>query len=219
MRIRLGTIRQSPFVGVFSIATEKAVFVPRQLARKEMKMVQELFDREAIQTTIANSSLLGVLAIGNKKGLVLPDISGERESQELEKAGFKVKRVGGAAALGNLIALNDSKGVCSTVFSEEQRKELQRFLSIDLIRASIAGSDLVGASCVATNKGFLIHPKATEKEFKAISRHFGKEGQYATANHADPFIGNSVVANSEAALVGLHTTSHELSRIDEGLGG
>ncbi len=219
MQIGLGTVRQSPFVGVFSIATERVIFVPKSIARKEAKAVKDLFGLEAIKATVANSSLLGVFAVANNKGLVASGIIGEREVEELQKMGVRVKRVENVTAVGNHMAVNDRNGVCSTLFSEKQRKQLGRFLSIDLAYGSVAGSRLVGAGLVATNKGFLISPGATEKEFAALSKHFGLEGRPSTANCGDAFVGNSVIANSSSALLGLHTTGHEMARIDECLGG
>jgi len=218
MRINLGTIRQSPFVGIFAIATEKIVFVPAATTKREMNAVRQLFDAEVMQATVANSNLIGALAIANSKGIVLPKIAEQHEVNALQRNGVRVKVIEEISALGNLITVNDSKGICAKhMFNEKQRKEIARFLSIELMPATIAESDLVGASCLATNKGFLLNPHAQEKESNAIKKHFGLPTAFATANHGDQFIANSVIANSQAALVGLHSTTHELIRIEEGL--
>lgn len=217
MRIELGTMRQSPFVGVFSIATEKAVFVPTSAEKKELRKVQDLFGVEAVKASIANSSLLGVFAVANKKGILASSLIEEKEVQEMRETGFKVKAIENTTALGNIVAVNDSKGVCSTLFSEKQRKEMEKFLGIELKPAKVAGSDLVGSSMVVTNQGFLVSPNAKEKEFERIKRHLNVKGEAATANYGDAFVGNSVVAAGQAALAGLHSTGHELARIDEGL--
>ena len=219
MRIKLGTIRQSPFVGIFAIATEKNVFVPAAATKQEMNVVRQLFDAEVIQATVANSNLLGALAIANSKGIVLPKIAEQYEVNALQRNGIRVKVIEEISALGNLIAVNDSRGICPKhAFSEKQRREIARFLSIELMPTTIGGSDLVGASCLATDKGFLLNPHATEKETNAIKKHFGLPTAFATANHGDQFIANSVIANSNAALVGVHSTTHELIRIEDGLG-
>jgi translation initiation factor 6 len=205
MKIELGTIRQSPFVGIFAIATTK----------REMSTVRQLFDAEVMQATVANSNLLGALAIANSRGIVLPKIAEQYEVNALQRNGIRVKVIEEISALGNLIAVNDSKGICAKhAFSEKQRKEIARFLSIELMPATIAESDLVGASCLATD-----NPHAQEKETNAIKKHFGLPTAFATANHGDAFIANSVIANSQAALAGAHTTTHELMRIEEGLSG
>lgn len=219
MKIVLGTVRQSPFVGIFCIATEKRVFVPAGISKKEEKALAGLFGVEMVKASVANSPLLGVLAAANSRGMLLGSVAEESEERELKQAGIKVKRLEGITAVGNLLAANDSRGVCSSVFSEKAVKGIEGFLGIELARATVAGSDVVGASIVATNKGFLLNKMAQEKEARAIEKHFGVEGMMATANSGDHFVGNSVVANSEAAMAGSATTGFELARIDEGLRG
>lgn len=219
MKIELGTVRESPFVGIFAIATDKHVFVPKPISRKEEKKLSELFDVELVKASVANSTLLGVLSAGNSKGLVAGSVLEEKEKKELEQAGIKVKRIENVTAVGNLLAVNDSKGICSGLFSEKQRKEIERFLGIELMQATVAENDIVGASVVATNKGFAINKMASDEEAESIEAHFGIPGAKATANAGDSFIGNSFIANSDSALAGLATTGFELARLDEGLRG
>ncbi len=219
MKIELGTVRETPFVGIFALATEKIVFTPKVISEKEEKIIRGLFDAEIVKTTIANSSLLGVLMAGNSKGLVAGSIMEPKEEKELLDAGIKVKIIENITAVGNLMAVNDSKGVCSNTFSEKQRKEIEKFLGIKLKTATVASSDIVGASIVATNKGFVINKMVLDQEAKKIEKHFGVQGAKGTANAGDVFIGNGIIANSTAALAGTNTTGFELARIDEGLRG
>jgi len=219
MKIELGTIRQSPFVGIFSVATERVILAPKNISKKEEKKMANLFGIEIVKASIANSALLGVLSAANSKGIVAGGVIENREKRELEQAGFKVKKVEGITAIGNLLAVNDSKGICSRLFSKKQVKEIERFLGIDLMQATVAGTDVVGSSIVATNKGFVVNKMVTKEEANAIEKHFDLPGARATANAGDSFVGNSVIANSEAAFAGIATTGFELSRLDEGLRG
>jgi len=219
MNIELGTIKSSPFVGVFSIITEKMALFPRFLEKKEKKMVEKMFGTETIYTGLANSSLLGVLAAGNSKGFVVSGIVEDKEVEELQEQGLNVKRLQGTTALGNLMECNDKKAFCSKAIGKKDVQEIKKVLKVECIETQIAGSDLVGSCLVLTNKGFVANPETTDKEFKAIEKETGLEGTTATANYGDKFVGNNLVANSSNALAGLHTSGHELMRIDEGLRG
>lgn len=217
MRIELGTVRESPFVGIFALATDKLVFAPKPVSKKEEKRLLDVFGTEVVRASIANSSLLGVLSAGNASGLVVGGIMEMEEEKQLLDAGIRVKKIGNITAVGNLLAVNDSKGICSKIFSDRQKKEIERFLGVRLMQSTVAGSDVVGASIVATNKGFVLNKMASNEEARRIERHFGIPGAKATANAGDVFVGNSVIANSFAALAGLATTGFELARLDEGL--
>jgi len=219
MKSELGTVRESPFVGIFALATDRLVFAPKSLSRKEEKKLAGLFGLEIVKASIANSGLLGVLSAANSKGIVVGSIAEKSECRELEQAGIKVKIVENITAVGNLLAVNDSKGICSNIFSKEQKSGIEQFLGIELIKAEVAGSDVVGASIVATNKGFVLNKMTSSEESKRIEQHFGVQGAKATANGGDVFVGNSVIANSQAFLAGTVTTGFELSRLDEGFRG
>lgn len=219
MEIGKAAVRGSPYVGIFSSLTDKLCLLPTAEQEEKAKFFSEFFGVEVFRTTLANSSLLGIFAAGNKKGFVVSGIVENYEVENMEKAGIKVMQVPGIAAIGNLIEANDKFGLCSRVFSMETKKKMEKFLGIKMEYAEIAGSDLIGACLVATNRGFLMNPNASKKEFGSVGKSFGMRGKAATLNYGDVFVGNSIIANSNAAIVGLQTSGHELIKIDEGLRG
>lgn len=220
MRIELRNLLGSPYVGIFCVVTERVALFPlRHMAQKELHRVEELLGVEVVRTNLANSALLGSLAIGNSQGFVVSDIVEEHEIDSLQKSGLMVKRIPSISAIGNLVEINDAKALCSAVLPEAIRDEIGKFLRVEIKTACIAGSDLIGANLVATNRGFIINPNASAKEFSMVEKYFGLQGTTATANYGDVFIGNDVAANTNAAIVGSYTTGFELSRIDEGLHG
>lgn len=219
MNIELGTIRSSPFVGVFAVVTEKVVLLPKAIEAKERRLADGLFGAKVFHVSIANCNLLGVLAIGNSNGFVVSDIAEQKEIEEMQKSGLRIKKVPGITALGNLVRCNDEKAFCSKLIHAKARETIEEVLEVECIEATIAGSDLVGSSMVLTNKGFVVNPLVSEKEFGHIEKETGLQGTTATANYGDKFIGNSIIANSNGALAGIYTTGHELIRIDEGLSG
>ncbi|HIH22014.1 MAG: translation initiation factor IF-6 [Candidatus Diapherotrites archaeon] len=217
MRILRESIKNSPYLGIFCIATEKHFIVPEQAERKVLEKIEEALEAEAIKASIASTSLLGVLAKANKHGIIIPEIAEREEVQELEEKGIKAKVIKGNLALGNLIALNDSKAVLSPLISKKQQGEIEKFLKVECMQAKIGSSELAGSSMVLTNNGFLINNNASKQEFEKIKAFLGVEGKGTTANYGDSFVGNSVIANTKAVIVGSLTTNIELLRIKEGL--
>jgi translation initiation factor 6 len=219
MKVSKFSIRGSPFIGVFCRATEKSCLVPHGLLPKEKKSLEETLQAELVPCSLTNSSLIGVLAIGNQNGFVVPSIIENREIQELQQIGLKIKKVPGVDALGNLVAVNDKAGVCSPHLSETVVKQIESFLKITLVRTTIANSDLAGSAAFITNKGFVCHPSATKNEIAKIRQALELKGNPTSANFGDSFVGNSLVANSNGALVGQNSTPHEMLAIDEALSG
>lgn len=217
LRLRL---HGSPYVGIFATVTEKIGLFPFSLPSDLEKKISDALGIEIVKATLANSSLLGVLAVGNSNGFIVSEIVEDRELDSLHEIGLKVKRLNSIAAIGNLVEVNDSKGVCSKIFSKEAVREMENFLKISISSETIAGSDLIGSSLVLTKNGFLMNPNALKSEFNSIKKFLNLNyGGIGTANYGDNFVGNSLLANGRAAIAGEQTSGYELIRIDEGLRG
>lgn len=217
MKIAKQRIHGSPYVGIFATITEKIGLFPKDISNEQLKELQELLEIEIIKTNIANSSLMGVLCVGNSHGFIVSEIAEAREIKELTSVGLRVKKIPSIAAVGNLIEVNDSCGICSKIFPRELKKDIEDFLKISILDETIAGSDLIGSCMVLTKNGFLTNPNIVEKEFDSIKKFVKLNGTSTTANYGDNFVGNSIIANSKGAIVGEQTTGFELIRIDEGL--
>jgi translation initiation factor 6 len=213
------SILGSPYVGVFCCITEKIGLLPHGTSPKETKGLANLFGIEIIEAKLAESSLLGIVAAGNSHGFVVGGIVSEKEIDGLKSTGLRIKKLAGISAIGNLLEANDSKGICSSTIKGKAKGQIEDFLKIKLKDCKIAGSDLIGSCVVATNNGFAMNANASEKEFREAKNFFKLQGSLSTANYGDAFLGNCMVANSKAAMVGLHTTGIEMMKIDDGLSG
>ena len=219
MNIIKGTIKASPFVGVFASLSEEVLFVPHSVQDKEIRNMEARLGTAVVKCSLANSALIGVLGkvLGSK--IAVPEIAEAIEIKELERNGIEVLKVRGVMALGNLIALNGNAGIASPLLHTNQVKEIRDFFGIKIKQARVAGSDLVGAALVVTNKGFIVHQGITEIEHKSLEKLFKVRGNPTTANYGDRFVGNDVIANSNGAIVGEMTSPFEMMRIDEALTG
>jgi len=213
------TVRGSPFVGVFGLATDEICLVPRMLDEKVKRQWAQTLGVPLIPCSVANSSLLGVFCKGHGKKVIVPNVCEAKEIEILEKAGLEVLLVKDYTALGNLIALNSQGGIVSPLVDKETVKRLEGFFGIPLKTLTLGGTEVVGSATTVTNKGFIVHPNTAPREFTALKGIFKVYGTAGTANYGDPFVANSLLANSHGVIIGEQTTGYELARIDEGLRG
>jgi translation initiation factor 6 len=70
----------------------------------------------------------------------------------------------------------------------------------------------------ATNRGILVHPRASVSEIDQLENLFGLSVDIGTVNFGSPLIGSGLLANSHGYLAGSETTGPELGRIEDALG-
>ena len=75
-----------------------------------------------------------------------------------------------------------------------------------------------GMAGIATNKGVLVHPKASQEEISVIEELFALPVDIGTVNFGSPLVGSGLIANSKGYVAGEETTGPELSRIEDALG-
>ena len=210
-------LNASPYIGVFAVATETHSLFPEFITQKQKAYYQDILGTEIIQTTLAGSHLLGVLAVGIQDKFLVSNLISDKELAFFKNQGLQVQVLENNLAIGNLIALNENGAVCSPMFSDEEIKKIKSFLGIEVNTTKIGGNDLAGSSCRATNTGFVVHPNALDSELVVVQKTLKVEGIRTTANYGDKYVANALVANSQGAIVGIPTTTHEMIRIDEAL--
>jgi translation initiation factor 6 len=206
------------WLGLFAIATDKYCFVSRRLSKTKCNKIAKALKVKVVPTTIADTSLVGIMGAANSSGIVLPYLINEAECKLIKKftkIGILFERF---TALGNLIVVNDNGAVVSPVFCSDTIKSIEKTLKIKAVQMQIAGSQEVGSLCLATNKGFLVSPDASDEEFKKLEEIFKVNGSRASANFGSTAIGSCVIANSYGCVVDKKTTAIELQYISEGLG-
>ena len=217
MKMLRTKILGSSYVGLFCVANDKLCFVPKGIEERAFKEIEKTLDVKAVKVNIYDSSLLSVFAKMNNKNIFLPSQIKSKEIDAIEKE-IKVKLLDTEMALGNLITVNDNGAVVSKTLGEEIAKEIEK-TGLNVTHTNIAKTDVVGSSVLATSKGFVMNPNASEEEVKKVQQALNVKGGFSTANTGDVFISNSVIANAKGAITGDLTTGHELNRIDEALEG
>ncbi len=202
------------FVGLLGLATDKYALLARNFRSSKSLGVPIL------KTSIYGTGLIGMFCAGNSNGLLLPyfvsDIEIKKIKEFLSGLDVRIARIDDLyTAIGNLVACNDKAAVVSPKLSDT--KVIKDTLDTEIIKTKIAGHEEVGACCVVTNRGMLLHPDA-EFQLDELKKTLGVNGAVGTVNLGVPFVKSGVIANSHGYITGRRTTGIELGTIDEALG-
>lgn len=204
------------FVGLLGLATDSYGILSKNFRNVSVLNVP------TIKTSIYGTNLVGLFCAGNSHGLLVPYFVDNDAITKIRKSlsEFDIeveisKVVNRFTAIGNLVVSNDKAAIISPKFVDT--KILEDVLDVEIIQRNIAGHEEVGSCCVATNKGFLVHPDA-EDELNEISEIFKVHGKAGSVNFGFPFVGSGLIANSNGYVTGLRTSGIELGRIDDALG-
>ena len=211
MKILRANILGSPNVGVFTLSTDRCTIVPTGLTKGKITRISDALNTEIVSTDVGESKLVGVLAVANSNGILLPYSATENEIKTIRKhSKTKVKRCKSFKTLGNLVLANDHGALISSLLTSTEAKNVKDTLSVDVAVGCLAESPLVGSFAVATNKGVIVHPKATKDEQKLVSDILKVPVTIGTINNGLPLISSGVIVNSFGALVGTLTSGPEL---------
>lgn len=205
-----------PNVGLYGFATDKYCLLGLRLQKNIMDEIKKVIGKEIIISTLAGTELIGLFAVGNSNGILLPKITEDFELERLKKMfdiNIEVLECK-ETALGNLILCND-KGCLISRSLAKYKKFIADVLGCDVGIGTIADLDIVGSTAVATNVGCLCHREASEKEMEKIEQILKVKVDVGTVGYGSPFINSGLIVNSKGVLYAEGTTGAELGRIEE----
>lgn len=209
------SILKSNYIGVYARAWEDFAILPLNVEDEVVADFQEVLEVEVKKTQINNSNLVGSMTVMNSKGIILAQ-NGWETGFELQLPDRNILYLKDKInAVGNDIVANDNAAMIHTGFNNTSRKNIEDTLGVEVIKGTIGGIKTVGSVAVATQKGMLVTPEASEDEQEFLSGFFKVPVKAGTANFGNMYIGSSIVANSKGVLVGKDTTPIELGRIDD----
>jgi translation initiation factor 6 len=210
----------SSYVGVFARATDDCLLVRPDIEESLREDFEDELDVSAVSTTIAGSSTVGALAVGNENGLLVSQRATDRECDRIEEATDLpvVELPGRINAAGNVVLANDTGAYVHPDLPRKAIRAVEDALDVPVERGMLADVRTVGTAAVVTNDGVLCHPKTTDEELDALEDVFGVYADIGTVNYGGPLVGSGLVANSAGYIVGEDTTGPELGRIDDALG-
>ena len=219
MTVYLSSIVGSASIGVYSLATEDIVLIPRMVPQQKAQEFADWLNVKLTYTSINGSVLAGSLVSANSTGMLVSN--GIREE---ELAALKLVFEGNITvmdskktAYGNLILVNDKGAVVDPRFKEAEIKKISKALGVEAVPSEIAGLPYVGSLAVATNRGVLAHPLLKDEERKTLETVFKVPIDVGTVNCGVPYVGTGLIANSHAAVAGSMTTGPEMFIIGNAL--
>lgn len=214
MAINLLDVMGSPNIGIYCLATDHYIIVPPKLPRSKIERLESYLKVRAISTTVGDTRLIGVMAVANSNGIVLPVNASDEELRAVRSAAEgSVERVlSRRNAFGNMVLANDMGAVVDPRLARDRRvvRGIEDVLGVEAVSSEVAGLPNVGSLAVATNRWVLAHPMLREDEKELLEKALKVPVDVGTVNCGVPFVKCGLVSNRFGAVVGPLTTGPEL---------
>ena len=207
------------FIGIYGACNDRLLLLGTSCSPKVEAAATAALNLEVRRVSVDGSVLLGLYCALNSNGLGVPASVGKAELSHFKGLGLDIHLFNGnLGACGNNVLANDKGAVANPRLSKAEVGRISECLGVEVVQMSIAGYNTVGAACIATNKGFLVHTRASEDELRELESALRVRGSIGTLNMGFPFPGLCALANSYGYVVGDGTSGFEMGRLDEGLG-
>jgi translation initiation factor 6 len=219
LTVYLSSIVGSASIGVYALATEDIVMIPRMVPQQKAQEFADWLKVKLAYTSINGSVLAGSLVCANSNSMLVSNSIREEELTQIKSVftGNITIMETKKTAYGNLVLANDKGAVVDPRFKEAEIKKIAQALGVEAVPTEIAGLPYVGSLAAATNKGVLAHPLLTAEEKKTLEAVFKVPVDVGTVNCGVPYVGTGLLANSHAAVAGSMTTGPEMFIIGNAL--
>ena len=215
---RTTTFAGDPNIGVFARVAGDIAIVPPEAPAEFRNAVREGLGVELVLTTIQGSAIVGSLVAGNSRGLVVSGLASEEELAVLKKHRKVMLLLDTMNAAGNVIMANDTFAAVHPDLPAEVAEEIGAFLGVEVIHLALGGVRTTGMAGVATNKGVIVHPRATAQEIARLEAVAKVPVGTGTINMGSGLIGTGLLVNDTGYLAGNATSGFELGRVEDVFG-
>ena len=216
--INLSSYNGNQYVGVFSCANENISLIPVDSSDTLVNDMESALQVKCIKMNIASTNLIGSLVAMNSYGAIVASMASEAEIESLSRHLAVYKLDDRYNAAGNNIVCNDKGALINPDIDPALYRDIAETLQVEVVAGTIAGQNIVGSMCCATNKGMLCHPESTKAEFEVLHSVLKVKPAIGTLNYGSGMVGACIVANSKGGAVGFRSTPIELGRVEDALG-
>jgi translation initiation factor 6 len=212
------TLNGDPNIGVFARVLGDIAIVPPDAPEDFKAAVKAALDVTLVETTIQGSAIIGSLVAGNSRGIVVSGLAMEEEVGMLEKHRKVMLLNESMNAAGNVIMANDTFAAVHPDMPVDVMHAIGEFLGVEVITLVLGGVRTVGMAGVATNKGVILHPRATEQQIARVEAVAKVPVGTGSINMGSSLVGTGLLVNEKGYLAGNATSGFELGRIEDVFG-
>jgi len=215
---RTTTFTGDPNIGVFARVAGDIAVIPPESPEEFRAAVAEALDVELVVSTIQGSSIVGSLVAGNSRGLVVSGLATESERAVLAEYRKILPLSETMNAAGNVIMANDTFAAVHPDLPVDIASQIGEFLGVEVIHLTLGGVRTIGMAGVATNKGVIVHPRATAQEIARLEAVAKVPVGTGTINMGSGLVGTGLLVNDKGYLAGNATSGFELGRVEDVFG-
>ena len=212
------TFDGDPNIGVFARVIGDIAIVPPESPIEFRDAVQQALDVEIIPTLIQGSAIIGSLVCGNSQGIIVSGLATDDEIARFSEYREVMRLSETMNAAGNVIMVNDTFAAVHPDMPVDIAAEIGEFLKVEIIHLTLGGIKTVGMAGVATNKGVIVHPRATAHEIARLEEVAKVPVGTGTINMGSGLIGTGLLVNERGYIAGSATSGFELGRIEDVFG-
>ncbi|KAH0476264.1 MAG: uncharacterized protein KVP18_004487 [Porospora cf. gigantea A] len=172
-----------------------------------------------IHTSIGGTGLTGRCTVGNRKGLLVSNITTDQELLHIRNSlpeDVQIARVEERlSALGNIVACNDYVALVHPDIDRETEEIIMDTLGVEVFRQTVGGRSLVGTYCKFTNQGGLVPVDTKLDEMQQLSSLLQVPLAAGTVSRGTDALAAGLVVNDWSGFVGVDSTSTEIAVIDK----
>src|SRR5512137_1154903 len=215
---RITTLAGDPNIGVFSRVLGNIAIIPPESPEDYKQALIRALNVELVETTVQGSTIIGSLVAGNSRGIVMSGLATDDKIAILEKRRNILLLKDSMNAAGNIIMANDTFAAVHEDMPSELVKEIGEFLEVEVIHLTLGGVKTVGMAGAATNKGIIVHPRATPKQITRLEEVAKIPVGTGTINMGSALVGTGLLVNESGYIAGNATSGFELGRIEDVFG-
>jgi translation initiation factor 6 len=209
------TFGGDPNIGVFARVLGDIAIVPPEAPEDFKAAVKAALQVELVETTIQGSAIIGSLVAGNSRGIVVSGLAYKREIDILSKHREVLLLTESMNAAGNVIMANDTFAAVHPDMPVDMIHAIGEFLGVEVITLVLGGMKTVGMAGVATNKGVILHPRATEQQIARVEAVAKIPVGTGSINMGSGLVGTGLLVNEKGYIAGNATSGFELGRIED----